>query len=232
MRHHPPSATSGDTFYNAGKAIFGLVPGGAEAFEELLMSPLDGRLEVWRARIGSAIRLLEDRLNVLPEDLAKNEEFISSVVQASRIAITTHDKEKLESLRNAVLNSALSPEDDSGVREVFLNIIDRMTPWHIRILKLYDDPQRWFSEHGIPDRSTANWQPTLMSVLLDAFPVLKEKRSLVAVVWDELHQNKLVKCESLDPGVSPAGRMARLTTDFGRSLLAFISEPDILKSDD
>jgi len=72
------------------------------------------------------------------ENLCDNEAFVSALVHASRVAIRNHQEEKLEALRNAVLNAALpnAPEESSEL--MFLDFVDSFTPWHIKVLARLD----------------------------------------------------------------------------------------------
>jgi hypothetical protein len=60
-------------------------------------------------------------------------------MHASQVAIRNHQKEKLEALRNAVLNAALSNAPDEDLQLMFLIFVDSLTPLHIKALKLIYD---------------------------------------------------------------------------------------------
>ncbi len=77
-----------------------------------------------------------------PEALSKNEAFVSALAQATQSAMKTNS-EKLEALRNAVLNIALgnSPADD--LQAIFLNLVDSFTTVHLQLLRLYLHPNSW-----------------------------------------------------------------------------------------
>lgn len=62
-----------------------------------------------------------------------------TVLQATQIALRTHQEEKLEALRNAVVNSTSGQVLEDDVRAVFLNLVDTFTPTHLRILKYFQD---------------------------------------------------------------------------------------------
>jgi hypothetical protein len=55
-------------------------------------------------------------------------------MHATQAAIRNHQKEKLEALRNAVLNSAEKNALDEDIKLMFVSLIDTFTPWHLRIL--------------------------------------------------------------------------------------------------
>ena len=61
-------------------------------------------------------------------------------MEASQIALRTHQKEKLEALRNAVLNVAIGDRVDEEEQAAFLGLIQEFTTWHLAILKTFHDP--------------------------------------------------------------------------------------------
>ena len=60
-------------------------------------------------------------------------------VRSFQIALRSHQEEKLNALRNGVINTAkpMFPEDD--IYLMFINWIDTFTPWHLRILNYLND---------------------------------------------------------------------------------------------
>ena len=84
------------------------------------------------------------------ESLAGNDVFTGAVVMATRTVEHTHQAEKIEALRNAVLNSAAPSAPDADTQAVIMALIDRFTPSHLRLVTLWDDPPAWFASHGIP----------------------------------------------------------------------------------
>ena len=57
-------------------------------------------------------------------------------------------KEKLEALRNAVLNSAIKSPDEY-LQGVLLQFIAIATPWHFRVLGFYSNPETFVKEAGL-----------------------------------------------------------------------------------
>lgn len=62
-------------------------------------------------------------------------------LQASVIALRTSQKEKLEALKNAILNIANGQNVDESLQIMFLSFIERFTVWHIRLLELFQIPR-------------------------------------------------------------------------------------------
>lgn len=59
---------------------------------------------------------------------------VSIVLQATQIALRTHQTEKRMALRNAVMNAALPQAPEEGLQQMFLHFIDTFTEWHLRLL--------------------------------------------------------------------------------------------------
>jgi hypothetical protein len=101
--------------------------------------PITQRINQLLMDIAFKLEELEIRGKLEIDELLNNEGFISTLLHAIQIAIRTHQKEKLEALKNAVLNSALktAPEDD--YKTLFLSFIDNFTIAHVKILKFFYD---------------------------------------------------------------------------------------------
>jgi hypothetical protein len=86
-----------------------------------------------------------ERLKALKEDgqidlstLGENEQFIDAVLVATSYALKTSEQEKIKAFQNAILNSAHGQAIDKTKSQVFLNLLDSFTVWHIRILHFID----------------------------------------------------------------------------------------------
>ena len=58
-----------------------------------------------------------------PETLANDEAFVSAFAQATQSALRTHLKEKLDALRNAVLNVAVKMAPGDDLQTAFFTLI-------------------------------------------------------------------------------------------------------------
>jgi hypothetical protein len=74
------------------------------------------------------------------ENLAQHEALVSAIIQATRAAISTHQRVKLEALRNAVLNVALSKTADEEKQIFFLYLMETFSAMHLEILGLFANP--------------------------------------------------------------------------------------------
>jgi hypothetical protein len=110
---------------------------------------LEQRREEWFTKLAEGVEDLRERIGDVDfENLASNDLFVDAVMTTTRTIEHTHQEEKITALRNAVLNSVAPDAPDADTQAIFLNLIDRFTPSHLRLLALWDDPPAWFESHG------------------------------------------------------------------------------------
>jgi hypothetical protein len=225
----PPTESPGerrrDLAKRAAKGVLGAVPvaGGAlsEVVDALFRHPLEARREKWFAQVAKAIEDLRGRHpEVDIAELSRDEEFVTALHQATDAAMRTHHQEKLTALRNAVLNAALPSAPDSDMQSFFIQLAQQLSPTHLRILAVYDDPPRWFKKHGInpPELYAGSRTEVLQLALPDLF------RSNWRTYIKQLEAEGLMG--SLSGMVTGPSVMSSATTELGKAFLAFISAPD------
>ncbi|MFF0150157.1 hypothetical protein [Micromonospora sp. NPDC005203] len=106
---------------------------------DVLARPYNRRMEEWLTDLAVALRELEERVGDF-EHLASNEAFVDAVAAGTRIAERSR-REKRELLRNAVLNTALAVDPDEDRQHVLFELVDRLPPVSLRLLKFLADPQ-------------------------------------------------------------------------------------------
>ncbi len=131
-----PKSAAGDVAHAVVKGVLSTVvplAGGtaAELFELVLAPPLSKRRDEWMESVAKRLEGVEANVNSMRNDPA----FVTTALQATQIALRTHQEEKLEALRNAVVNSAIGTAPQDDLRAIFLNLVDAFTPTHLRILK-------------------------------------------------------------------------------------------------
>jgi len=128
--------------------------------------------------------------------------------------------EKLETLRNAVLNTASVPFEEN-VQQVFLNFVNELTPWHMKVLKFLDNPEEWLERSAIPVPKKA--LGTVLSVLFTAFPELEKRKTLAKQLLGDLSAKGLASdWESMNILTGRSRIFASHTTNFGKQFLEFI----------
>jgi len=215
-----------DTGYALGKAVIGSIPVIGAAASELLSllvsSPLERRREKWMSEIGERLLELERAGKINLEALKENPVFIDTVLAATQIALKTSEQEKLYALKNALINTALSESPDQSEIQIFISLIDIYTIWHIRLLKLFDDPIKWFKDKSL---AKPNYMSAGLKNIIDiAFPELQDKNEFCNIIWDDLYRAGLHKSGSLHAMMTNNGLMASRTTEYGKKFLKYISE--------
>ena len=203
---------------------FPLLPGIAgELFSFVVTTPLEKRRDEWVVAIAEGLVQLQEKVEGLTlEGLSEDEGFVTVVLQATHVALRNHQEEKLEALRNAVLNSALpgAPEDDMQI--IFLGLVDTLTPWHLRILKLFDDPLEWSVKNQ--RRFPENWALGNARQILElAYPELRGQDDLRIKILKDLSTYGLADIPS---GTATfRGMLEPRTSNFGKQFLQFITTP-------
>ncbi len=224
-----PKKTKSDHFHTALKSALSVVPGAGGLlsilFENIFSSPIDKRKEEWITSLGTKIdELIENDEHITPKSLSENPTFISVALQASQQALRNHQEEKLTALRNAVLNTAIDITIDENKALLFTNIIDEITPLHMKLLAFYNDVEKY--EKKLQGKTGANtaMQSTMVhysaniDIWEESFPNLAASRDLIVLIVQDLNRKGFIFHDNLASGKGSA------TTNFGKEFLAFISE--------
>jgi hypothetical protein len=223
-----PKSGVGDIAHLLARAGLSMVPvfGGAakEIFAAIVAPPIIKRREEWMEEIGRRLKELEEKIQGFSfEKLSENEVFVTTAMYATTIAIRNHQDEKIEALRNAVLNAALPSAPEEDLQLMFLSFVDAFTPWHLRILKFFDDPREWMRTRNI---TMAIMIGGPSSALEFAFPELKNKRSFYDQVVRDLASHGLVNEDTwLHATMSGSGMLDSRTSDLGKNFINFVSKP-------
>ena len=229
MENLPTGKTATDIAREVGRAIVSAIPAAGGplqvAFENIFTSPIEKRKEAWLNQLADVINEVQKRVSeITPERLAENDAFVTVVMQASQVAIRNHQQAKLEALRNAVLNAALPNPPHEDEQMIFLRLIDQLTPWHLRVLSVLNDPIRWMERNNIHN---PGWGMGGASTVLEhCLPDLQGQRETYdQIVLDLQGQGLLGQGQSLHVMMTGSGMVASRTTERGRRFIKFITAP-------
>ena len=106
---------------------------------------------------------------------------------------------------------------------MFLSFIDALTPWHLRVLKFFENPRAWGQKQGItyPDWYTGG----ASTVLEHTFPELSGKREFYDQLVKDLFSRGLMNTDTLHISVSGQGMFESHTTAMGQQFISFITSP-------
>lgn len=224
----PPAPGARDKIIDLIKAAVGELPGGGILVEicgSFLRTPFERRTAEWQQTVGEVLWRLESEKGVDLEQLQKDDQFVDCLLQATQVALRTSQEEKREALRNAVMNSAFEHSPDESDRQMFIQLIDRFTPWHLRLLDFLDNPPAWFDRHG-RKQPTYGITSCLVTVIEEAYPELKPRQAFYEQVCSELDSSGLCSVsKSLKTAMTADGWKASRTSERGKLFLQFTKRP-------
>ena len=232
MTDEVPHSESAETVLGLAKAVVSAVPvlGGlaAELMDVVIRPQIEQRRTDWLNSLAERLARLEVRVDGFRVgDLVDHPAFTSAMLQAGAVALRNHNEEKLEALRNAVLNVAVSSTSGEDEHELFISLIDSFTDWHLRVLAFLADKEAIAEKRGrLPFPS---WYAGGVSAVLEhVYPELVGRRDLYDLVVSGLNRAGLVAIDSFHTtGTRDGYMLAKQSTDMGDRFLRFITEPDL-----
>ena len=221
-----PEPSKGEIAEEVARRVLALMPSlgaPAAALIDAVFTPvLEKRRVRWFNELAGLVNDLQARdASLTLASLSADDEWIDAVLAATRIALGTHRQEKWRALKSALAYVALSDEPDGALDSTLLNLIDVLTPSHLRVLHMLQSTRAFAARHGttVPltiDRSFSRVVERLLpDIPLDVYTLLRtdlESRGLL------ITGSAAVAAASRDPVDQ------RLTTPLGDKFLTFISE--------
>lgn len=192
----------------------------AEVVEMFWTPSLAKRRDEWLQDLAHHVEALSQKHDDLKRRL-NDDAVLTVAIRAARAATSTHEREKREALRNAVLNSALRVEADTQIQQVLTELTDRLTEAHLQMLALMADPSGWYERSGLERPSFTIGAPSML--VEQAFP--RWNKEFYRLIADDLVRAGLLN-DNLNTTMTAAGVFGNHATGFGRRLLRFITEPE------
>jgi hypothetical protein len=225
-----------EALHKTAKLISGLIPGGGSVYDlfTALVKPLhEKRKDDWVKEVIIRLHKLETQGKINLKELSANDEFNTVITKATLQAQQEHQEEKIEALKNIVINSSFKiPQEviDFELVDYFLSILDRVSPLHILLLKTFRDPGSAGKKKNLNLASFLTLaktpQNTYGDFFLAIFPELESKEELVKMCWKDLYYFQLVKFDNLFVGDNLVRIGMALTTDLGNQFLGMIEKED------
>lgn len=215
-----------DVSTSIAKGVVGSIPIigslAAELFGQVITPPLEKRRAEWMNDVAEKLNELEENQIIDFNNLRNNELFIDIVLQATSFVIKTSEKLKIESYRNAILNTAKGNSPDETKSQIFLNQLDKFTTWHIVVLDFINSPRRWYERMGKPI-PTYSFSGSLHGLITDTFPELKNQDDLLDIIWDDLKTTGFHRTGGLKTMMTGDGVLSDRGTPLGKEFIKFIS---------
>jgi hypothetical protein len=188
--------------------------------EDVITPSLEKRKQAWLGLLGEIVEELRARLEGFdPASLETNGQFVSAVLQASRIAVNTHRNEKLVMLRDSLINLAVHGVESDLISTRFLRFIDEFEPEHFLVLRYAISPQQWYDDKGIAKES--HYMGARSTILEAAgLPVAGDQ---LALVLRDLQSHALADTAALRGMVTEAALWDPFATKLGKQLVEFVA---------
>jgi len=199
------------------------VPGVAGLLDTALEGLLKKRRARWHRRFADAVAEIGKRVDETAlAALCRKEHFLTIALEAAQIAWRNHSEEKLEALKWAVVHAALPEAANEEVQFMYLRYVDELTPAHLVVVSLLDQPERWMQGRGI---AWPSWRwGTASSLIQYCVPALRGQPEAIEQVVRELQFRALVDPAHFVRTATAEGELKqRRTTGFGRTFVANIS---------
>ena len=219
-----PRESTGDRLHLLARMGISSIPGlggpALELFNALIAPPMQRRRDCWLAELEERLAKLEQQGRLNLDDLGRSDEFISTVMQASMIAIRNHRREKLEALRNAVVYVACGNSVEDSRRELFLSFVDVLTGWHLKVLEGF-----WRrDQRDKPHCRVLTGVTEIVNFAYDVLPELRIDQPLTELVVEELCRKGLLTWSQHGRNVYIAPGTTQVS-ELGNEFLKFISDP-------
>jgi len=220
----PPEKTTADIIHTGGRVLSSLIPGGTELLNAIIMPPIEKRRTEWIKKIAEDVEVLKEKMEEFnPTKLSENESFVTTVLNATSFAMKTHQKEKLDALRNSIMNSALpnAPEDD--LQSIYLNLVDAFTPLHIEFLEFFNtsiNPTKYINKDYWGEWTDIGQAFWLLRGTQNG--ISKEMAKKIA---KDLENSSLIDTFSGPMTIGPNYTSGWSVTELGKGFLHFIRSP-------
>ena len=190
---NPVVESDGDKAHRVARALISSLPvlGGpaVEVFGSLIEPPLEKRKLEWMLEITKVVNDLQEKFSLDIETLAKDDQFISILLNSSQIALKNHQKEKLSALRIALINTARNSDLTEDQQFTFLSLIDEFTPTHLKILIHTHLGFAWSPASG---KGSNNTWLEFSRILLRDIPEFRNQGDFIYQIVSDLQSKKLI----------------------------------------
>ena len=235
MNNKFPKRSRDDTVHAILKGAVSAVPilGGplSVLVDELFTPSLEKRRQDWLERLCETIKEIDTKLNEVEEivdHLSSNELFISTTLQATRIAMRNHSQIKLKALQNAIKSSALNHDLDENQQIMYLRFIDDLTPFQIRMLIFLNNTPKEYSDDSWDKlRNQLGKGKHSLIYIKDIFkkeyPEIIDRDSFFRIQVEQLEGMGLLVKNSMSQGAVYHGRILKtVITKIGKDFIKYI----------
>ena len=196
----------------AAKTVVGAIPYGSilvNVYDAIKGGCLDKRRKKWQTTIEERLSHIEKTL----DDIGSNENFATTIIRTTEMAMKTASEEKITYLANAVINSIhINIEEEKMI--LFLALLDKYTVSHIKTINYFNSPKKF----GIDVSNYYMGSPK--DLLFQTCPELNTP--IFDKIFKDLYLDGLVTSDSINTTMTANGMIAKRTSALGDEFLSFI----------
>lgn len=226
-----PQPDKKDVLYKTVQAALALLARDVLGLFSIIMAPpLEKRQEEWQIEVVQTLAEVSEKLDSLTiENLSNNPVFITAVTNVTPIVIRTHQREKLEALRNVVVNAALPNPPDDDTQTMFFEMLNTFTSWHLKLLKFFGQ-DNWFVLLGYSETLSYLDPAEILQRLVAHYSNLQGNETFANKIVTDLNYNRLISLPDAPLALqneiwTSEEPISEVITDLGRSFLKFTSSP-------
>ena len=199
----------------------------AELIDLVIATPMSKRKDAFISDINERLTKMEsEKTDFTIESLKDDDIFHTVIINAIRAAIATHQKEKIEALRNAVLNAALKINIEENIQMMFLNYIDRLTPLHLLMLNFLQNPKKHCDDRNVKTDNIIIGGITNIVYQAVSWPKEVNGDVLEQIVKDLNTYGFInIDANAYRLNMSMSSVLSSHTTSLGNQFLKYITEP-------
>ena len=206
-----PKESVGDQVHKLMRSALGAIPfaGAAaiELFNTIIIPPINKKRDEFMYTVMRNLLELNKNVKVVNiEALCENDLFVSTLMHSLRIAMQTHQKEKLELLKNVVVNTTLNVFEEEDEYAYYLHILEDLSVKELQALKLLEKYQVKIPEGFLTNLSGCAEYPM---EIIDRLNNLWELYEL------ELNEQLKVPKEEIEWFIKRLTRMGLFTSSYG-----------------
>ncbi len=152
----------------------------ASLMSDYIPSTKQKRIETFTELVASDLEKLQKKVD---EKLIQTDDFAFIFEKCFRGVAENYQKEKLDSFRGILINSAVESNVKEEEKEYYLNLVNTLSALHIKILKFMAMPTEYLENEGIP-------QENIRGGFSDFFPVAIPGVNIEVIksAFGDLHQ--------------------------------------------
>lgn len=231
MSIHPPEPPSvvAEVASIAGIAGLSLIPFAGGALAEVVGRAAEWgyskKRQAWMEQVSEELNRRHLQPNSLDVDsLADNPGFLATIAQATRAAVQTDNADKLEALRNAVVNATVRSDIAADERAILLDLVATLTGTHLQVLTVFADPLAAYARAGKP-KPRHSMMSSRSEVVEDLLPDVAADKTLLDKVVADLNAQGLARIQ-LNTMLSADGMFNPAASPLGQRLIDFITLTD------